>query len=155
MAGTINGFLTHTQSSRWVHNWYYNARKCGEMAQWALVAGHFGVPFVMMSGDEAAVAEAYAFFDCVETAAVKRGTGRNRAVLVDLDEAHGRIHDAAERAVALIGRAKPFTMTLPMEIVVEVNRCDYADEKATHDRVERMEPRKLRKIAETPLELFL
>lgn len=155
MAGTINGFLDHTQSSRSVYNWYYNGRKCGELAQWALVAGHFGVPLVMVSGDEAAVAEAHAFFDPVETAAVKRGTGRNFAVLYDLEEAHRRIHDAARRAIALAGKARPFTMALPIEIVLDLNRSDYADETARGEGVERIDARRVRKIAKTALEILL
>ncbi len=72
------------------------------------VRGHFGVPLVMTSGDEAAVAEAHAFFEPVEAVAVKRGHGRNRAVLYDLDDCHRRIREAAARAMGLAGRAKPF-----------------------------------------------
>ncbi|MHC4713839.1 MAG: M55 family metallopeptidase [Planctomycetota bacterium] len=155
MAGTINGFLDHTQSSRSVYNWYYNGRKCGELAQWALVAGHFGVPLVMVSGDEAAVAEAHAFFNPVETAAVKRGKGRNFAVLYDHEDAHGRIREAARSAIPLAAVAKPFTMTLPIEVVLDLNRSDYADETAKGEGVERIDARRVRKIAESALDILL
>ncbi len=155
MAGTINGFLDHTQSSRSVYNWYYNGRKCGELAQWALVAGHFGVPLVMVSGDEAAAAEAHAFFDLVETAAVKRGKGRNFAVLCNLDDAHGRIRSAAQRAIALAPGAKPFTMTLPIEVILDLTRADYADETAKGEGVERIDARRVRKMAASALDILM
>ena len=155
MAGTINAFLDHTQSSLQIYDWYYNGRKCGEMAQWALVAGHFGVPLVMMSGDEAAVAEAYAFFEPVETEPVKRGKGRNNAVLVDLDEAHARIHGAAVRAIGLVKAAKPFRLTLPIEAVLDLTRSDYCDQHAGGEGVERVGPRRVRKIAPTALDILI
>ncbi len=155
MAGTQNAFLDHTQSSLAVYDWYYNGRRCGELAQWALVAGHFGVPLVMVSGDEAAVAEAYAFFDPVETAPVKRGRGRSEAVLVDPDEAHGRIREAAGRAVALSKKARPFTLTLPLEVILDFTRSDYCDRHAGSKGVERIGARRVRKIAPTALDILL
>src|SRR5579862_7196941 len=63
MSGTINGFLDHTQSSETWHNYRVNGRRFGELAQWATVAGHFGVPMLMVCGDEAACVEARAFFN--------------------------------------------------------------------------------------------
>jgi D-amino peptidase len=154
MAGTINGFLDHTQSSRSWYNYYVNGRKYGELGQWALIAGHFGVPLVMVSGDEAAAAEAHAFFDPVETAVVKRGHGRNKAVLVPLDEARRRIRDAAERSLSLVGKAAPFKTTMPAEIILDLYRSDFADMHAAAEDVERIDARRVRKVAATPLDIL-
>ncbi len=154
MAGTQNGFLDHTQSSVAWHDYTLNGRRLGELAQWAMVAGHFGVPLLMVSGDEAACVEARRFFDPVETAAVKRGVGRNRAELVGLDEAHARIREAARRAVALVGLAKPFRPILPAEVVLHFNRADYCDDAARHAGVERLDARTIRWVAASALDLF-
>lgn len=154
MAGTMNAFLDHTQSSTHWHNYSINGRRIGELAQWALVAGNWGVPMLMVSGDEAACVEARQFFHPVETAVVKRGIGRNRAELVDLAEARARIREAARRAVALIGQARPFTPLKPMEILLELNRTDYCDAVATHPGVERLDARTVRKVTNDPLDLF-
>jgi len=154
MAGTANAFLDHTQSSTSWYDYYVNGRKVGELGQWALVAGHFGVPMLMVAGDEAAVAEAYQFFDPVETAAVKRGVGRMAAVLVPLDEAHRRIREAAKRAMAHVGKAKPFKVHLPAEIILDLMRTDYTDEHAKAPGVERIGPRRVRKIAASALEIL-
>ena len=154
MAGTMNGFLDHTQSSQSWFNYSANGRKMGELGQWALVAGHFGVPMLMVSGDERACVEAHEFFAPVETASVKRGQGRNRAELVDLTEARARIRAAACRAVGLTEAARPFVVTRPLEIRLEYTRTDYADEAAHREGVERLDARTVRKVTDCALDLF-
>jgi len=154
MAGTQNAFLDHTQNSLAWHNYSINRRRMGEMAQWAIVAGNWGVPFLMMSGDEAACAEARAFFNPVETAAVKRGIGRNRAELVEVKEARARIREAARRAIALVGKAKPLVPNKPMEIILEYNRADYCDGPAAKPGMERLDARTIRWVTSDPLAIL-
>ncbi|MGB9598004.1 MAG: M55 family metallopeptidase [Candidatus Poribacteria bacterium] len=154
MAGTINGFLDHTQSSLTWFNYSVNHRKMGELGQWAMVAGAFGVPLVMVSGDEAACVEAKQFFNPVETAIVKYGVGRNRARLVDLEEARARIRESARRAISIIKNARPFVLSKPMEIIVEYTRSDYCDGVASRNGVERLDARTVRKVTNDQLDLF-
>jgi len=154
MAGTQNGFLDHTQNSTTWHDYSMNGRRMGELAQWALVAGNFGVPVLMVSGDEAACAEARQFFNPVETAVVKQAIRRNRAELVESDEARARIREAAGKSIALIGKARPFVPTKPMEIILEYNRSDYCDRVADNPGVERLDARTVRKVTSDPLGLF-
>jgi D-amino peptidase len=154
MAGTQNGFLDHTQSSQSWHDYSINGRKMGELAQWAVVAGNWGVPMLMVSGDEAACAEARSFFSPVETAAVKRGIGRNRAELVDLKEARNRIREAARRALGLIGKGHPLIPIKPMEIVLEYNRADYCDGVAGRQGSERLDARTIRWVTSDPLAIL-
>jgi D-amino peptidase len=154
MAGTQNAFLDHTQSSLSWHDYSINKRRMGEMAQWAVVAGNWGVPMLMMSGDEAACAEARAFFNPVETAAVKRGIGRNRAELVDVKEARARIREAARRAISLVGKAKPLVPNKPMELILEYNRADYCDGPAAKPGIERLDARTIRWTTSDPLAIL-
>lgn len=154
MMGTMNAFLDHTQNSTTVHDYSVNGRKFGELAQWAMVAGNWGVPMLMVSGDEAAIVEARQFFHPLETAVVKRGIGRNRAELVEIKEARARIREAAKRAISLIGEAKPFVPAKPMEIILKYNRADYCDTAAKRTGNERIDARTIRKFTSDPLELF-
>lgn len=154
MAGTQNGFLDHTQSSTHWHDYTVNGRRFGELAQWAMAAGHFGVPLLMVSGDEAACAEARRFFHPVETAVVKSGAGRNRAEIVDLDDARACIFESARKAVSHVGVAKPFAPILPAEIVLRFNRSDYCDDAAGLPGVERLDARTIRWVAASALDLF-
>lgn len=154
MAGTLDAFLDHTQSSVHWHDYTVNGRRFGELAQWAMVAGHFRVPMLMVSGDEAACREAADFFSPIEVATVKRGLGRNRAELVVADEARRRIREAARRALALVGVARPFAPALPAEITLRLNRSDYCDDAARHPGVERLDARTICWTARTALDLF-
>jgi D-amino peptidase len=154
MAGTLNGFLDHTQSPESWFNYWINGRKMGEMAQWATVSGHFKVPLLMVSGDEAACIEARQFFNPIECASVKRGLGRNAAALVDSGQAVERIWDAAYKAMALVGKGKPFTPILPMEVKLQLSRSDYCDSIASQHGVERLDARTVRKVTGSYLDLL-
>ncbi|MCK4283463.1 MAG: M55 family metallopeptidase [Candidatus Brocadiae bacterium] len=150
MAGTINGFLDHTQSSLTIYNWHINGRRVGELAQWATVAGAAGVPLLMVSGDEAACAEARAFFDPIETAPVKQGVGRSRAIAYPAEEARARIREAARNAIQLVGKAKPYKPIMPKEIKIEYTRSDHADAAARREGAERLDARTVRWVTSDP-----
>ncbi|NLW50548.1 MAG: hypothetical protein GXY85_06845 [Candidatus Brocadiaceae bacterium] len=154
MAGTLNGFLDHTQSSTTIQNFLINGRKVGELAIWATLAGGFGVPMVMVSGDEAACAEARAFFSPIETAAVKQGVGRNKAIAYPLEEARARVREAARRSLALVEQAKPFRPILPIEVKVEYMKSNFCDEAAARPGAERLDARTIRMVIEDPRDVL-
>ena len=155
MAGTLRAFLDHTQSSLTIYNYIVNGRRMGELAQWAMVCGHFGVPLIMVSGDAAAVNEASQFFGSIEVAAVKRAKSRNSALLVPNGEAEDMIKVAAKAAVEKREAIKPFKPLLPMEIRFEFTRADYCDAAADKKGVERIGARGARKIAESALDFWM
>jgi len=144
MAGTMHGFLDHTQSSASIYNYYVNGRKMGELGQWAMVCGHYDVPLIMMSGDTAAVNEAAQFFSGIETAGVKTGISRMLARLKDNAEAVEKIRKAAKAAVEKSERPKPFKPLLPMEVKIEYTRADYCDYTELNPDVERLDARTAR-----------
>ncbi|MCL2814081.1 MAG: M55 family metallopeptidase [Oscillospiraceae bacterium] len=147
MAGTLNGFLDHTQSSEAVYNYYVNGRKMGELGQWAMVCAHYDVPMIMVSGDEAAVHEATQFFGDIETACVKKGISRENAALVPADRAVERIRRAAKAAVEKSEKKPAFKPLLPMEIKIEYTRADYCDYASRQNGTERVDARTARKIS--------
>jgi D-amino peptidase len=115
MRGTRDGVLNHTQSVE--NRYWYNDVESGELAQNAAIAGYFGVPPVMVSGDEATCREAQNFFgrNCI-TVAVKRGIAREAAVLYPLEETRKALYDGARRAVAAIPLCKPYTLKTPIKV---------------------------------------
>jgi len=115
MMGTPDGVLCHTQSSRSENRYWYNGVESGELAQCAAIAGHFGVPTIMVTGDEATCREAQKFFGsaCV-TVAVKRGIAREAAELYPFDETRQKLYEGARRAVAAIEHCKPYKLSLPV-----------------------------------------
>jgi D-amino peptidase len=116
MMGTADGVLNHTQSSKSENRYWYNGIESGELAQCALIAGHYGVPTILVTGDEAACREATRFFgpDCV-TVAVKKGISREAAVLYPFDESHRALYEGAKKAIAAIPRCKPYVLELPIK----------------------------------------
>lgn len=126
--GTLNGFLDHVQNSRKWYNYYINGKTCGELAQGAAYCGAYGVPVVMVSGDEAACREARELIDGVVCAVVKKGIGRNKAECLPSEEALKRIREAACEGVRKAAQIRPFTVALPARLKLEVYRTDYCDE---------------------------
>jgi len=116
MMGTTNGVLNHTQSSKTENRYWYNGVESGELAQCAAVAGHFGVPPVLVTGDEATCLEAQRFFgkSCV-TVAVKKGLARESAILYPLAETHRLLYEGAKHAMSGIKRCQPYRLQLPIQ----------------------------------------
>jgi D-amino peptidase len=116
MMGTADGVLCHTQSSKTENRYWYNGVESGELAQVAAIAGGYGVPTIMVTGDEAACRESQKFFgpNCV-TVAVKRGISREAAELYPFDETRQALYAGARRAVAAIPRCQPYKLSLPIQ----------------------------------------
>lgn len=116
MMGTPDGVLCHTQSSRTENRYWYNGVESGELAQIAAIAGHYGVPPILVTGDEATCRETRQFFgnDCV-TVTVKKGLSREAAVLYPFSETRKALCEGARLAVAAIPRCRPYTLKLPIQ----------------------------------------
>jgi D-amino peptidase len=146
MAGTANAFLDHTMDSGSWFEYRLNGRPLGEIGIEAAFAGHFDVPVVLVSGDEACCQEARATLGEVETAVVKWALWRNRARCLPPSVARARITEAAAKATA--GAAakayKPFKPALPATIELTLYRTDYAENYLNRSTVERVGPRTIR-----------
>jgi D-amino peptidase len=116
MMGTPDGVLNHTQSSKTENRYWYNGIESGELAQEAIIAGHFGVPPIMVTGDKATCREARKFFgeSCV-TVAVKEGIAREAAILYPFEETRKGLYEGAKRAMAAIPDCKPYRINLPIK----------------------------------------
>ena len=155
MAGTPKAFLDHTMNDVVWYNYSVNGRKMGEIAQCALIAGHFGVPMLMVTGDRAACAEAHEFLGAqIVTVAVKEALNRSFARIIHPVRTQEMIREGACRAMALVGQAKPFTVELPATIRLEYTRTDYADAAATKPHVSRVDARAVEATVETMLEVY-
>ena len=117
MMGTPDGVLCHTQSSRSENRYWYNGVESGELAQCAAIAGHYDVPTIMVTGDEATCREARQFFgtECVMVA-TKRGLSREAAELYPFGETRHALYEGAKRAVAAIPKCKPYKLTMPVKV---------------------------------------
>lgn len=115
MMGTHDGVLNHTQSSRPENRYWYNGVESGELAQCAAIAGKYGIPTILVTGDEAACRESRKFLgeNCVNVA-VKRGISREAAILYPFKEARKALYDGAKKAMAALPDCTPYQMELPI-----------------------------------------
>lgn len=148
MAGTLNGFLDHTQSSASWFNYSINGRKTGELGQIGAWAGGFGVPVLLVTGDQAACDEAQEFFGPIETVAVKQGIGRQHARCVHPEKARELIFLAAARALGRRNEIRPYRLEPPLTVRLEYYRSDMADAVARRPGTRRIDARTVERVVE-------
>ncbi len=132
MSNTDGGHLAHTQSFA-IETQEINGIETGELREWMLITGAFGVPVVMVAGDEACCDEARSLAPNVETAAVKFGCKRGSAtgltasenevfnsVAIHLspNEARERIREHAYRGVKRVPEIVPLRLDPPYTLKV-------------------------------------
>jgi D-amino peptidase len=92
----------------------------GELAQSGAIAGYYGVPPIMVTGDVATCREAKKFYgeNCV-TVAVKKGIAREAAILYPFEETRKALYEGAKRAMSVIPACKPYRIDLPIKVKVQ------------------------------------
>ena len=105
-AGTPSGLFAHTGSGV-VADVRVNGRSLGEGGLNTLVAGWYGVPVVLVTGDDVAVKQVAAVAPDARTIAVKRAINQRAVEFRPLADVHAEIEAAAKDAVARAKRAAP------------------------------------------------
>jgi D-amino peptidase len=116
MMGTSDGVLNHTQSSKPENRYWYNGVESGELAQCAAIAGKYGIPTILVTGDVATCREARQFLgnSCV-TVAVKEGISREAAILYPFEETRPALYEGAKKAMEALPNCKPYKLELPIK----------------------------------------
>ena len=128
--GSPNAILDHTWSSKTVANVWLNEILTGEYGLNGALAGHFGVPVVMASGDQTACAQMCELLGDLEPAVVKQATGRFAAECLAPQVSQELIYEAACRAVERLAEgdiSDPFVLDTPIRVTVEFFTSDMAD----------------------------
>jgi D-amino peptidase len=127
-AGTAAAVLEHTWNYK-VFRASLGGLEVGEFGLGALLAGHFGVPAVFLSGDDKAAAEAEALVPGIVTTVVKSGITRLAAVLAAPDAARARLAADVERALCTADKPAPLLWNgEPLRLTfTRVDFCDRAD----------------------------
>ncbi len=119
-AATTNpaGVRAHTFSSARLTGVYLNGVAMSEAGFNAAIAGHFNVPVVMVSGDDALVSEARALLGGVEGAVVKWAYGFHSARTLTPAAAQVLIRETVTRALENRRRVKPYRVKKPARLEV-------------------------------------
>jgi len=131
--GTPNAVLDHTWSASCVHGVWINDVPAGEFTLNAALAGHFGVPVLLVTGDLAVCRQVSELIDSVETVVVKTASGRLAAECQPPTVTQPLIEAAAKQAVRRLTAgtaAAPYQPQRPIHLVVELQSSDMADRAA-------------------------
>ena len=99
MAGTADSTLAHIFTGR-IAQVRLNDTVVGEIGISAALAGHYGIPVALVTGDDTAAREAHALLGEIETVEVKRGIGAYAALCQAPATSRARIYEGAKRALS-------------------------------------------------------
>jgi len=119
-ASTTNpqGVRAHTMSSARLADVRLNNTSMPEGGFNAAIAGHFNVPIIMVSGDDAAVKEVTDLLGDVEGAVVKSNYGFHSAITIMPEASNALIREKAKKAVSRIKTFKPYKLKTPVQLDV-------------------------------------
>ncbi|BAS26436.1 M55 family metallopeptidase [Limnochorda pilosa] len=135
--GGSEGTLAHTWSSS-VTGVRLNGLEVGEWGLNAMIAGHFGVPVVLVTGDDRLAEEVREGLPGAERVVVKQALSRYAALSLPREEATAAIRRGAAQGVARARSVAPFRPSLPIRLEVDFGSPERADEAATLPRAERL-----------------
>lgn len=154
-AGTHNtaGVRAHTMSSARLADLRLNGQSVPEAGVSAAIAGHFGVPVIMISGDDAAVEEAQALIGDIEGAVVKWNYGFHSARTLTPAAANERIAEAVTAAMARLDSFEPWTPPAPIALEIRFKSYRPAEVLSYLDIVERVDAHAVRYVGQTMLDI--
>ena len=119
-ASTSNprGVRAHTFSSARLTGVKLNGREVSEGSWNAALAGHFGVPVLFVSGDDAAVREVQEALGPLEVVETKRNLGFHAADTLTPSASAARIAAGVKRAFARRGERTPYRLATPVTLDV-------------------------------------
>lgn len=152
--GAERAILSHTYNPRAVWEARINGEIVGESGINALVAAHYGVPIIFVSGDEVTAHEAATIAPQAEKIVVKESLGRFAASNLHPDVACRLLSEGATRAVRNISTMRPPAFTLPVALEVTFLVADMAELALWVRNVERVGPRTIAIRSENLLDLY-
>lgn len=119
-ASTTNseGVRAHTMSSATLADVRLNDVSVPEAGINAAIAGHFNVPVIMVSGDDAAIKEITGLLGNIEGAVVKWNYGFHSARTMMPEASYDLIREKVKKAMGRLGDFKPYKVSTPVQLDV-------------------------------------
>lgn len=119
MAGAQHGVLNGSYDARYIQRIWVNNKLTGEIGARTMLAGYFGIPVIMLSGDEAACKELRDLIPKAGCATVKWGVSRIAGYTLPTPQARALIREETQRAMERLPQIQPYTIDGPVEVKVE------------------------------------
>jgi D-amino peptidase len=154
-ASTANtrGVRAHTMSSANITGVRLNGMEMTEGSMAAAAAGHFGVPVIMISGDDAAVAENQVLIGNVEGAVVKWAKGFHSAETLTPEAAYEVIRTRTKSAIDRIDQFQPYVLTTPIELELTLKNYTPVELLGYLPNVERVNSHTIRFVGKDIIEV--
>ncbi len=152
--GAEHAVLSHTYNPGAIWEVRINGNVVGESAINALVATHYNVPIIFISGDEATVQEAQNIAPNAEKVVVKQSLGRFAAAHIHPTVACEMLQRGASHAVRNVKEMHPPVFARPVSLEVTFLVADMAEMALWIRGVERVGPRTVTISSEDLLELY-
>src|SRR6185295_17673839 len=147
------GVRAHTISSARLADVRLNNLSMPEAGINAAIAGHFNVPVIMISGDDAVVKETTALLGDIEGAVVKWAYGFHSARTLTPDAAYEVIREKVKRAIARIKDFKPYHVKAPVQLDVRFKSYRPSEMLSYLSIVERTDSHSIRFIGKDIVEV--
>ena len=154
-ASTTNteGVRAHTISSASLTAVRLNGVEMMEASINAAIAGDFGVPVVMISGDDATIEEARGLMGDLEGAVVKWSYGFHSARTMMPEAANRVIDERVRAALGRLGDFEPYRMQAPIELEISFKNYMPAELLAYLPNVERVDAHTIRFVGQDMTEI--
>ncbi|MFM9281465.1 M55 family metallopeptidase [Paenibacillus jiagnxiensis] len=116
------GVMSHTMIFG-VRGMHINDTAVGELGFNAYVAGYYGVPILLVAGDDETALEAEALIQGVTTAIVKKRISRSAAICLTPEKSGALLREKAKEAIAARDRIKP--LVPPDKPVLSIEFANY------------------------------
>jgi D-amino peptidase len=146
--------LSHTYNPRAISDVWLNGEVASEAALNALVAQKYGVPIVLVTGDETTKVETTVWSPGVRAAVVKKSITRFAADNMHPVEACEVIEAAAQDAIENLSSIKAPAITMPATIQIRFHNSDFADMATWLPGTERVNAKEVKFTDDDPLNLF-
>jgi D-amino peptidase len=123
----------------------------GSMA--AAMAGHFGVPVIMISGDDIAVAETQVIVGDMEGAVVKWASGFHSAQTLTPEAGREVIRTRVNAAVGRIDDFEPYVLDTPIELELSLKHYRAVEVLSYLPNVERVNSHTIKFVGEDITEI--
>lgn len=135
------GVLNHTFHGGVIENIRINNKDMGEFALNAGIAGHFGIPVVLVTGCQHTATEALDIIPGIETAVVKRTINRQSARNLSPQRAQNLIKEKTIASLSRISEIQPVSMQGPFLVEVSYLHSGLADAAGILPIVEKVNPK--------------
>ena len=125
--GERNATLCHTYTPSVVYDARLNGLRCSEATLNAALAGFYGVPVLLITGDRTTIESAQKQMPWVTGVIVKESIGNYAVDSLSPQAAQEAIRNGAAAAVRAIKEARPFVIDPPIVLEIDLAKVEQAD----------------------------